>query len=342
MKLLNCFLFLMISCAAPSSAPVESAAIAAKISSAKINGIGIAASSQPIDQSEFNTLREVNANYVCLLPFAFVREGSPEVHYNSGFQEWGERPEGVASCIRMAHDHGLKVMIKPQLWISHGEYSGYLSFQNEDDWKKFEMYYTKYIFKLLTVADTTHAEIFCLGTELDSFVNQRTTYWSWLVDTARKVYHGKLTYAENWDCYDRFPLWEKLDYIGISAYFPLSESKTPTVDELKKAWQQNVSMLKNVSEQKKKQVLFAEYGYRSIDCCTSKPWDSYSDAQPNPTAQANAYTAIFESFWNQPWFAGGFSWKWFDSHSNGDVPMETEYTPQGKPAMKVLEQWYSR
>ena len=340
MKSLITLLILFVGCASPTSMPQESAEVAVKNSSGKINGISITASSQPIDQNELSRICNVNANYVCLLPFAFVRSNEPMVYYNAGHQEWGERPEGIAACVRIAHQCKLQVMIKPQLWVSHGEYTGYLSFDNESDWKEFENEYTRYIFSLLIVADSFHADMFCLGTELDSFVNQRPAYWSWLIDTVRKVYDGKLTYAENWDCYHKFPFWDKLDFIGINAYFPLSESKTPSVDELNKCWKKYVSPLKDFSSQKNKQVLFTEFGYRSIDCCTMKPWDSYCDAQPNATAQVNAYTALFESFWNESWFAGGFSWKWFDSHSRGDVPMETEYTPQGKPAMQVIEKWY--
>lgn len=340
MKLSLAFLFLLVSCASPTSMPQESAGVATKQFSGKINGISLTAVPQPIDEKELSRVCNVNANYVCLLPFAFVRSKEPRVYYNSGHQEWGERPEGIADCIRIAHQCKLKVMIKPQLWISHGEYTGYLSFHEESDWKKFESEYTKYIFMLVAVADSSRADMFCLGTELDSFVKQRPAYWSWLIDTIRTVYKGKLTYAENWDCYDRFPFWEKLDFIGINAYFPLSESKTPSVEELNKSWAKYALPMKNFSAQKKKQVLFTEFGYRSIDWCTRKPWDSYSEALPNGAAQMNAYTALFESFWNEPWFAGGFSWKWFDSNSRGDVPMETEYTPQGKPAMQVIEKWY--
>jgi len=328
-------------CASPASAPVESTGIILGISSPKINGISMAASSHQMEGSEFDSMTNVNANYICLLPFAFVPGDKPVVYYKSGHQWWGESTEGIAACISMAHERGMRVMIKPQLWISHGEYSGFLSYRNEQDWQQFERDYTSYIFALLTVADSFHAEMFCIGTELDSFVSQRPAYWSWLIDTARKVYDGKLTYAENWDCYDRFPFWKKLDYIGINAYFPLSESMTPTVNELRKSWDKHAVSLKRLSDQEKKQVLFTEYGYRSINACASKPWDSYCEALPNTTAQVNAYTALFETFWNQPWFAGGFSWKWFDTKSEGDVPMNTEYTPQGKPAMEVIRQWYN-
>jgi hypothetical protein len=42
----------------------------------------------------------------------------------------------------------------------------------------------------------------------------------------RKIYTGKLTYAANWDDFDKVPFWKELDYIGIDAYFPLSDAAT--------------------------------------------------------------------------------------------------------------------
>src|SRR6478736_1424130 len=91
-------LILLVSCASPTSAPQESAGVVTKNSSEKINGISVTAASQPIDQNELSKICNVNANYVCLLPFAFVQDKKPKVYYNSGFQEWGERPEGIAAC----------------------------------------------------------------------------------------------------------------------------------------------------------------------------------------------------------------------------------------------------
>jgi hypothetical protein len=59
-------------------------------------------------------------------------------------------------------------------------------------------------------------------------------------------------------------------------------------------------------------------------------------------AQATAYRALFETFWNEPWFAGGFLWKWFDSHAERGGPDNTRFTPQNKPAEEVIREWYGR
>jgi hypothetical protein len=308
----------------------------------KINGVSMVGSSKPIDETEFKRLDSLHVNFVCLLPFAFVKSGKPKIYYNEDFQWWGERPEGIAACIKMAHAHGMQVMIKPQLWVSDGKFTGELSFESPADWELFESDYSTYLFQLLSVADSLHAAYFCLGTELSFFVQARKDYWENLIDSARKVFGGKITYAENWDTYQDFPFWDKLDVMGVNAYFPLSDAITPPINELLKQWDPHYRQMKNFSALKSKPILFTEYGYRSIDYAARRPWESYTDGIVNLQGQQNAYEALFQKFWNEPWIAGGFFWKWFDAHTPPDVPMNLDFTPQNKPALEVIQHWYKQ
>jgi hypothetical protein len=45
-----------------------------------------------------------------------------------------------------------------------------------------------------------------------------------------------LTYAANWDKYDQVSFWDELDFIGIQAYFPLTDQTNPSAEEIKKGW----------------------------------------------------------------------------------------------------------
>jgi hypothetical protein len=332
------FLLAVSTCATPSSTQVAAGGDSGR--NEKINGISLAAAPHPLRQEDFDELKKTQAGYVCLLPFAFVRHHEPVVYYNSPRQWWGERPEGILAGIRQAKAAGLKVMIKPQLWM-HNRFTGDLAFQSESDWKKFEQSYSDFLFQLLPLADSLGVEVFCLGTELDSFIHYRPHYWGWLIDTIRSVYSGKLTYAENWDAYARVPFWEKLNYIGINAYFPLSDEKTPSGATLSNAWKKHCAAMQTLSEKTGRPVLFTEFGYRSIDYCAREPWQSYHPGETNNEAQLNAFEALFRECWHQPWFAGGFCWKWFDKLSRPDVSAETDYTPQGKPAEALIREWYS-
>ena len=59
-------------------------------------------------------------------------------------------------------------------------------------------------------------------------------------------------------------------------------------------------------------------------------------------AQSNAYQAIFQTFWNESWFAGGFIWKWYDDDPEQGGPNNNDYTPQNKPVEEIIKAWYKK
>lgn len=116
-------------------------------------------------------------------------------------------------------------MLKPQIWIPKGGFTGNIKMKSEKEWITFESNYEKFILFFAKHAQTTNCELFCIGTEMNSFVIARPKYWSDLILKIRKIYTGKITYAENWDTYATVPFIPSLDYIGIDAYFPLDTEK---------------------------------------------------------------------------------------------------------------------
>ena len=154
------------------------------------------------------------------------------------------------------------------------------------------------------------------------------------------MYRGPLTYAANWDRYDRIPFWSQLDYVGVDAYFPLSDAREPSVRELTRGWQPHLTALRKLSDRLQKPILFTEFGYRSCDYTARRPWESETPCVPNETAQANAYRALTEAVWPQPWLAGGFAWKWFMDNDLRHRERD-QYSPQGKVAEEVLQRQWS-
>jgi len=127
-----------------------------------------------------------------------------------------------------------------------------------------------------------------------------------------------------------------LDYIGIDAYFPLSDEKTPSVEQLREGWQTWKDKMILLSKTMKKPILFTEFGYRSMDYTAKEPWLIESNpAKVNFEGQENAYYAIFEEFWKENWFAGGFVWKWFINQESAGGVMDNRFTPQNKPAERL-------
>ncbi len=310
--------------------------------SISINGITLEAPPQKIDSSTFINMQRLEAGWVAFVPFAFSRKNDSVVHYNTTGQWWGEREEGIIACINMAHAQHMKVMLKPQIWIGGGEYTGHFAFEKEEDWQKWEKSYLAYIITHAKTAQQYGVEMFCIGTEMDASVKQRPQFWSLLIDSVKKIYTGKLTYAANWSCYKDFSQWDKLDYIGIDAYFPLNDATTPTVENLISGWKPHFNEIKNFTTKINKPVLFTEYGYRSMDKCAFEPWQSYNKEAVNMDAQANAYEALYSVFTAEKWFAGGFIWKWETRDDRQKAATNNNYTPQHKPVEQVIKKWYAQ
>ena len=97
-----------------------------------------------------------------------------------------------------------------------------------------------------------------------------------------------------------------------------------------------------ISTENKKPILFTEFGYRSMDYTAKKPWlVDRNQMAVNLAAQSNATKAVFEEFWKEDWFAGGFIWKWFIHHERSGGKDDNRFTPQNKPTEDVIRSYYN-
>lgn len=310
----------------------------------KINGVSFVASRKPAEQRHIDPVLEINANHASVMPFAFLRGlNSCELTYNSANQWYGERFDGARQYIEMLHGNGIRVMLKPQIWVWKGAFTGNIEMKSESDWEALEDAYEDFIMLYARLAQETGVEIFCVGTELDRFVQSRPGYWKTLIHKVSRIYDGKITYAANWDEYARFPLWADLDFIGVDAYFPLSEKREPDYSEMSRGWQRWKTELADCARCVGRPVLFTEYGYRSMDYSVNKPWRvDRNQMDVNLDLQAEAYRVLFDELWGEYWFAGGFLWKWFIEHDRRGGPEDNRFTPQNKPAQGVVAEYYGR
>ena len=152
------------------------------------------ASGQPIAAVNVAPLVKLNANYAALMPFGFMRAvDDPYLVFNSERQWFGERKEGVQQYIDELRKQDIEVMLKPQLWISNGAYTGHLEMATEAEWRQFEMHYREFILTFARQATKAKVPIFCIGTELERFIAHRPDFWFELIAEVRQIYPGKLT-----------------------------------------------------------------------------------------------------------------------------------------------------
>jgi hypothetical protein len=308
----------------------------------KLKGLSFVAPSKIINETNFEPINNMNAGWVSLMPYGFVPKNSATLQFsmkqdtNKKHQQWwGETPEGIRACIKMAHQKNIKVMLKPHIWLGWGDFTGHLNFKTEKEWQLFENSYSVYIISFAKIAEEEKVDLFCFATEMQSHVKERPAFWNKLILDIKKAYKGPITYAENWDAYKDVPFWNELSYIGVDGYFPLSKFKNPNEAELSKGWTKHLKELGNLAGKINKPILFTEFGYRSCDFATEKPWETDFTLPDNEALQAIAYKVFFDKVWVQKWFAGVFVWKWFPVLDKNPRHKDT-FTPQNKQAEVVI------
>jgi len=170
---------------------------AGKVSSdsLKIKGISFVSTNKIATCKNFESAKSAsNCNWVSLMPFGFCKKDGHKIIFNSEFQWEGERTDGISKYIDSAHKCGLKVLLKPQIWLRNF-FTGDFKCNNETEWKEFEDSYYDYILESAKLAEAKKVEMISIGTEWKSFVQARPLFWNRLIDSVRANYHGlvKLT-----------------------------------------------------------------------------------------------------------------------------------------------------
>ncbi len=308
----------------------------------KINGASLVSPPTKISASNFQALHDLNANWVAIIPYAFSRGGSPQITFNHQRQWWGERTEGSCELVGCARKYDLKILMKPHVWVTGEGWPGEYDLESEADWGEWEVTYRNYILTFARIADSLDVEMFAVGTEFRIPAVEREQYWRKLIGEVRSIYHGKVTYAANWDNYQKVKFWDLLDYIGIDAYFPISNETNPTMDQLEAGWEEEARRLQDFSTKYDRPILFTEFGYQSLNKAAGNHWEiDKSHNSINMEVQANAYRAVFNTFWRKEWFAGGFFWKWHLREDVGGIG-NPDFTPQGKPAEEVIREHFKK
>jgi Glycoside Hydrolase Family 113 len=298
--------------------------------------------SGPVGIDDLRPVHQLGADWISQTPFGWSRAvDSPEVRLATRRVLWGESDSGLVATTNLARSLGLRTLLKPHLWVGHGQWTGDVEMSSEADWRTWFDNYEVWLLHYSRLAAEQGIEALAIGTELGG-TTARTADWRRIIAHVRAVYPGRLTYCANWsDEAERIQFWDALDFIGVQAYYPLSQSDHPSLEEVRASWQSIAARLEKLARRTGKPVVFTEVGYKSMVGGLRQPWKWETDGEPDVIQQRDAYAALFETLWSRPWFAGTFVWKWHPHLRTQTGRAARDFTPQGKPALEVIRAWYT-
>ncbi len=272
-------------------------------------------------------LPDYGVDSVALVPYGFCRHNDPEIRFG-GRRVW-ERDADIERLAGHAHRLGMRVFLKPQLWVPRG-FPGNIYFESERDRETWFRGYDAFLRHYAALAQRIRADLFCVGVEYSRMVRYEDV-WRKLIAIAREIYSGPLIYAANWgEEFETLAFWDALDYIGLNNYYPLPDDLDLTGI---------VAIVRKVHETWRRPVIFPEAGYASLVHPQREPW-AEDPREISLEDQARCYEAFLAAFYPQPWCHGIYWWKVGTNGFGG--PRDGSHTPWGKPAMAVVARWYRR
>ncbi len=311
----------------------------------KQNGIAFACwwpglYSLPDSDISLSRLAETGADWISLIVTCYQENlGSTQIFASASTPT----DDDLIHVLSQAHALGLKVMLKPHLdlWNDPSHWRGEIgrAFSSEPEWAEWFASYRDFIEHYAHLGAAYGADQFCVGCELEN-TTHREADWRAVVTGVRALYPGPLIYAGNHSGEEvRMSWWDTVDIIGVDAYYPLSNKREPSLEELKDAWRPHVQELSALAARWQKRIILTEIGYRSLDGTSMHPWDWQIQGEVDLEEQEVCYRAAFESVYDEPWLAGIFWWSWSPDPFEGG-PDDTGYSPHGKPAEDVLRAWF--
>jgi hypothetical protein len=291
----------------------------------------------PALDAQLERLARLGADAVSLMPFAFQRGPDQPELFMPGSHPEGETDAGLVHAVRRARARGFHVLYKPHIWIGGGSWPGDVAMRSEADWQLWWRAYRRFILHHALLARWAGADLFSVGCEL-SLTLDRAEDWQRLIAGVRAVYDGALTYSGNWNGdLERARFWDRLDLIGIDAYFPLAASAAAGPGELRRGAAALVQRLAAAARAHGKPVLLTEVGFAARRAAWMQP--HVEGGIFSQEDQAASYRALLGSLGRPPWLAGTFIWKAF-SHDSARHRIDADFRFLGRQAEAVIADYY--
>jgi hypothetical protein len=248
-------------------------------------------------------------------------------------------PDKLNELIDYAKSRKLRVVLMPIVLLDLPAGNDWRGTIKPLDWEAWFESYRDMITHFAFSAEDHHADVLVVGSELVS-TQDKLPQWTRTINAVRRIYKGQLTYSSNWDNYTQVPFWNQLDLISMNSYWKLGKDKHASVQEIMNNWKGIQKDVLAFTQKQGKPLMFSEVGWCSLENAASEPWDyTQFELGVDLDLQKRLYEGFFRSWYGNPALGGFMIWNW-EPGDGGEK--DKGYTPENKPAEKVLREWMAK
>ncbi|MDQ8209257.1 hypothetical protein QEH52_17150 [Coraliomargarita sp. SDUM461003] len=310
---------------------------------------------------EVDHMLELNVGHVVLTPIV-MQESSHSTRQYRDFEVTPNDHE-LYQIIEYMKLKGIEVTMRPMLETQDGSGRLQVWFQPDreripgrvsDHWKRWfdsmilrSRHYAK-------IAAETGCARYGLDSELDRTIHQGDG-WQACIAAVREVFSGAVTSCHTTHC--GLIDWEKelskpqhwwldLDELQMSCYESGADAPGSTVEQMIERLKPVRERFRKLAKAYGKPISFGECGCTSSYGGAMNPSGWKGQGGYAPMEQANYLEAVLSVFWDEPWWAGIYWWKWDEQNMraafNSDPAGDKGFTVYDKPAGNVMKKWFAR
>ncbi len=305
-------------------------------------------------------MAELNVGWVCVTP-TIMMETPTEPRQFADFEVTPSDFE-LMDAIDRIHELGMKVHLRPMIECWDGQGRLQISFPPDrpgtripglvsDKWKRWWQGMRARTRHFARLAQRANCEMYGIDSEIDSFVNKHRE-WREVLDVARTEFDGPVTsshtrhvdFLKELESEDHW--FRDLDVLGTSYYHRSADEHGVTVEQRMRYMEPIRETYREIARRLGKPIMFGEVGCTSSYAGGMQPWGWSGQGGYEPSEQATFLEAVLGLFWDEPWWAGMYWWKWDENNDRpqfkDDPSGDKGFEIYGKPAGDVMKQWFGR
>ncbi len=312
----------------------------------------------PAARVEVDRMADLNVKWVCLVA-TVMQESATSPRQFADFEATPNDYE-LLEIIDYIHGKGMKVHLRPMIECFDGHGRTQVWFPQDGEripgrqstamgqWFAVMRARTRHYARIATKAG---CEMYGIDSELDRLVHYNKE-WRQVVDVARNFYTGPVTSCHTHmvdflgELRKEDHWFRDLDVLGTSFYHASAKEHGASLESRVAFLQPKVELYRQMAAALGKPIMFGEMGCTSSHAGGTKPSGWSGDGGYQPAEQADHLEAVLRCFWDEPWWAGFYWWKWDEQNVRpqfiNDPSGDKGFTVHGKPAAQVMKKWFAR